>query len=89
MTQAQAETLVAVHGLVDGLYLREMAAKIRRGLTGQFERGFSTGAIRYGYKAVPVPDPEDVEAYRAYGDWPEEQGDPRSQLMGCRSCESG
>ena len=27
----QAETLVAVHGLVDGLYLGEMAQKIRRG----------------------------------------------------------
>ena len=40
----QAETLVTVHGLVDGLYLREMAAKIRRGLAGQAERGFSTGA---------------------------------------------
>src|SRR5205085_9817547 len=46
-------------------------------------------------KFQPVPDdrgerlarlieenPEDVEAFRAYGDWLEEQGDPRSQLMG-------
>lgn len=53
----QAETLVAVHGLVDGLYLREMASKIRRGLAGQLERGFSTGSSAYGYRAVPVPDP--------------------------------
>jgi len=53
----QAETLVAVHGLVDGLYLREMAAKIRRGLAGQLQRGFSTGGVQYGYRAVPVPDP--------------------------------
>jgi len=30
----QHETLIAVHGLVDGLYLREMAAKIKRGLKG-------------------------------------------------------
>jgi len=53
----QAETLLAVHGIVDALYLREMAAKIRRGLAGQIERGFSTGGITYGYRAVPVPDP--------------------------------
>src|SRR5688500_19474406 len=36
----QAETLVAVHGLVDSLYLRELAAKIRRGLRGQIIRAF-------------------------------------------------
>jgi DNA invertase Pin-like site-specific DNA recombinase len=30
----QAETLVAVHGMVDGLYLREVAAKVKRGLRG-------------------------------------------------------
>ena len=28
----QAETLIAVHGLIDGLYIRELAAKTRRGL---------------------------------------------------------
>jgi site-specific DNA recombinase len=53
----QAETLVAVHGLVDGLYLREMAAKIRRGLGGQADRGFHTGARVFGYRSVPVLDP--------------------------------
>lgn len=53
----QAETLIAVHGVVDSLYLREMAKKIRRGLAGQLERGFWTGGITYGYRTVPVPDP--------------------------------
>lgn len=53
----QAETLIAVHGVVDSLYLREMAKKIRRGLAGQLERGFATGSITYGYKTMPVPDP--------------------------------
>jgi site-specific DNA recombinase len=53
----QAETLVTVHGLVDGLYLREMAAKIRRGLGGQAERGYHTGARCFGYRSVPVLDP--------------------------------
>jgi site-specific DNA recombinase len=53
----QAETLVAVHGLVDGLYLREARAKIRRGLAGQLARGFATGSITFGYRTVPVVDP--------------------------------
>lgn len=55
-TSEQAETLVAVHGLVDGLYLREMAQKIRRGLRGQHTRGFATGGRTYGYRSVVVPD---------------------------------
>ena len=53
----QAETLMTVHGLVDGLYLREMAAKIKRGLAGQLERRFATGARTYGYTTTAVPDP--------------------------------
>lgn len=53
----QAETLVAVHGMVDSLYLREMAKKIRRGLEGQQARGFATGGRTYGYRTIPVPDP--------------------------------
>jgi site-specific DNA recombinase len=43
-----AETLVAVHGVVDSLYLREL---------GQLDRGFATGGITYGYRTVPVLDP--------------------------------
>lgn len=52
----QHETLIAVHGLVDGLYLREMAAKIKRGLKGQLARGFATGGLTYGYRTQPVTD---------------------------------
>jgi site-specific DNA recombinase len=62
----QAETLVAVHGMVDGLYLREMRQKIQRGLRGQLDRGFATGSITFGYRTVPVPDPSgktDVNGY--------------------------
>jgi site-specific DNA recombinase len=53
----QADALIAVHGLIDSLYLKELAKKIKRGLAGQLERGFSTGARTYGYRTVPVPDP--------------------------------
>ena len=56
-TNEQAETLVAVHGMVDSLYLREAAKKIKRGLSGQHARGFATGSITFGYRTVPVPDP--------------------------------
>src|SRR4051812_177759 len=50
----QAETLVAVHGMVDSLYLKEAAKKIKRGLEGQHARGFATGSRTYGYRTVPV-----------------------------------
>ena len=53
----QAETLVAVHGMVDSLYLREMAKKIRRGIEGQHARGFATGSKTFGYRTTPVHDP--------------------------------
>jgi len=54
----QHETLIAVHGLVDGLYLREMAAKIKRGLKGQVSRGFSAGSRTFGYQSIAVHDPQ-------------------------------
>jgi hypothetical protein len=62
----QVETLVTVHGLVDGLYLKEMAAKIRRGLAGQIHRGFATGGVTYGYRTVQVPDPARSDAHIGY-----------------------
>ena len=53
----QAETLLTIHGLVDGLYLQEMSKKIKRGLAGQLQRGFHTGSKTYGYRTEPVADP--------------------------------
>src|SRR4029079_16317816 len=61
-----AATLIAVHGVVDSLYIRELAKKSKRGLRGQLERGFATGSITLGYRTVPVPDPSgrtDVNGY--------------------------
>jgi site-specific DNA recombinase len=52
----QAETLVAVHGMVDSLYLTEARKKIRRGLEGQHARGFATGGKTFGYRSIPIPD---------------------------------
>ena len=53
----QADALVAVHGLIDSMYLKELAKKVKRGLAGQMDRGFSTGAMQYGYDKIPVFDP--------------------------------
>jgi site-specific DNA recombinase len=53
----QAETLIAVHGVVDSLYIRELSKKTKRGLAGQLERGYATGSSTYGYRTVPEPDP--------------------------------
>jgi len=39
----QADALVTMHGLVDSLYLKELAKKIKRGLSGQIERGSRQG----------------------------------------------
>ena len=52
----QVDALVTVHGLIDSLYLKELAKKIKRGLAGQLERGFATGSKTYGYRTLPVPD---------------------------------
>jgi site-specific DNA recombinase len=52
----QADALVAVHGLIDSLYLRELSKKVKRGLAGQMDRGFSTGARQYGYRKIVVTD---------------------------------
>jgi site-specific DNA recombinase len=53
----QADALVAVHGLIDSLYLKELAKKVKRGLAGQMDWGFSTGARQYGFRKILVPDP--------------------------------
>jgi DNA invertase Pin-like site-specific DNA recombinase len=52
----QADALVAVHGLIDSLYLKELAKKVKRGLAGQMDRGFSTGARQYGYRKIAMTD---------------------------------
>ena len=53
----QADALVTVHGLIDSLYLKELAKKVKRGLAGQMDRGFSTGALQYDYDKISEFDP--------------------------------
>jgi site-specific DNA recombinase len=50
----QADVLVTVHGMVDSLYVKELAQKIHRGLEGLALRGLHTGGRCYGYDAVSI-----------------------------------
>jgi site-specific DNA recombinase len=50
----QADVLVTVHGLVDSLYVKELAKKTHRGLEGAFLRGLHAGGRCFGYRNVPV-----------------------------------
>jgi site-specific DNA recombinase len=50
----QAEVLVTVHGLVDSLYVKELARKTHRGLEGAILRGLHAGGRCYGYRNVPA-----------------------------------
>jgi site-specific DNA recombinase len=48
----QADVLVTVHGLVDSLYVKELAKKTHRGLEGALLRGLHAGGRCYGYRNV-------------------------------------
>ncbi|HEY2466762.1 MAG TPA: recombinase family protein [Terracidiphilus sp.] len=51
----QAHVLMTVHGMVDSLYVKELAKKTHRGLEGLMLRGQHTGGRCFGYDSVPVP----------------------------------
>ncbi|MGO9256330.1 MAG: recombinase family protein [Bryobacteraceae bacterium] len=48
----QADVLMTVHGLVDSLYIKELAKKTHRGLEGRALLGLHTGGRCYGYDNV-------------------------------------
>jgi site-specific DNA recombinase len=50
----QADVIWTVHGLVDSLFLKELAKKTHRGMEGLALRGLHTGGRCYGYRSVPV-----------------------------------
>ena len=52
----QADLLLTVHGLVDSLYVKELAKKTHRGLEGKVLRGFHAGGRCYGYKNVETAE---------------------------------
>ena len=46
--------LRSMRGIVNETYRRDLPPKIRRGLSGQIERGFHAGGMSYGYRSVAV-----------------------------------
>jgi site-specific DNA recombinase len=50
----QADVMLTVHGLVDSLYIKELAKKTHRGLEGLALDGFHTGGNCFGYKNVRI-----------------------------------
>jgi DNA invertase Pin-like site-specific DNA recombinase len=46
--------LRSMRGIVNEAYRRDLPPKIRRGLSGQIERGFHAGGMSYGYRSVAV-----------------------------------
>jgi DNA invertase Pin-like site-specific DNA recombinase len=49
-----AQELITLHGMVDSLYIRELAKKTHRGIEGQVLKGYSGGGRHYGYTSEPV-----------------------------------
>jgi site-specific DNA recombinase len=48
----QSELLIAMHGITDSLYVKELGKKTHRGLEGKFIRGLSAGGRCYGYDTI-------------------------------------
>ena len=50
-----ASTHIALKGVMNALYLEDLAEKTHRGLVGRLERGLSAGGRIFGYRTVSVP----------------------------------
>ena len=59
----QAEVLLATHGIVDSLYIRELAKKTHRGVEGKALQGLHTGGRCFGYRSVLIEDPTRTDSY--------------------------
>lgn len=52
-----------VKGLMNELYLDDVRAWTRRGMTGKAEDGYSCGGRIFGYRNVPIEHPERLDPY--------------------------
>ena len=59
----QADILLAKHGIVDSLYIRELAKKTYRGVEGKVLNRLHQGGRCFGYKSVPIEDPKRRDQY--------------------------
>jgi len=49
-----AEEMITINGLIDSLFIRNLAKETHRGIKGQVLKGYSAGGKRYGYRSEPV-----------------------------------
>ena len=49
-----AEEMITINGLIDSLYIRNLAKETHRGIEGRVLKGYSGGGKRYGYYSEPV-----------------------------------
>jgi site-specific DNA recombinase len=59
----QTQTLVTVHGLVDSLYLEELAKKTFRGVEQRAIHGLHTGGRVFGYRRVPIASQTELDSH--------------------------
>lgn len=52
----QSEMLLGPHGIVDSLFIREVATKTRRGLEGRVSKSQHHGGHIFGYRSVAIED---------------------------------
>lgn len=63
------KVLRGVRGLVNELYLDDLRHKTHRGLSGQFDRGFSAGGKSYGYRLVKTEGGSEFEIDEEQAKW--------------------
>lgn len=68
------ELHVGLKGTMNALFLRDLAAKIRRGQRGRVVNGYSAGGLSYGYRVVKKVD-ERGEPIRGLREIDEEQAE--------------
>jgi len=59
----QSRTLLTVHGLVDELYLDELAKKTFRGVEQRALNGLHTGGRVFGYRRVPIQSTTEIDSH--------------------------
>lgn len=63
LTEKTGKLLASVMGWKDEAYLEDLREKVRRGMLGQVQRGFSPGGRAYGYRTEPITDPSRTDHY--------------------------
>ncbi len=57
------KVLSGIKGIMNDVFLDDLADKTHRGLTGQALKGFSCGGRTYGYKPIPIYHPTEQDEY--------------------------